>query len=487
MSEAGRRATERIREWRANPCKFVYDVFGATPDAWQEQVLAEAGKPGRKRIAMKACAGPGKSTALAWLGWHRLACFAEKGEHPKGAAVSITRENLSDNLWAELAKWRQRSEFLREAFEWTASQIYARDFPETWFLSARGFPKSADSDAVGRTLSGLHSRFPFALIDESGDMPTQIVKSAEQALSTCSDGLLATAGNPTSQIGLLHHVCTIARAQWFLVTITGDPDDESRSSRIDLEWAREQIATWGRDNPWVMAFILGLFPPGGINALLGVDEVDAAMKRHYEEDAYTWAQKRLGIDVARFGDDRTVIFPRQGLVALEPIILRHQRTTDIAAIVAKRKREWGSEMEFVDDTGHWGHGVIDNLVAAGYNPIGLQYHGKAFDPRYANLRCEMWMGMADWVKRGGALPPIPELVGELTAPTYSFVNGKFLLEDKDQIKKRLGKSPDLGDALANTFAFADEPASILTGHPALDAALGRKTRNKSDYDPLEER
>ena len=127
--------------------KFVRDVFRAEPDAWQLDVLAMAGKPGRKRIAMKACAGPGKTAVLAWLGWHRLTCFAARNEHPKGAAVSITSDNLKDNLWAELARWQNESPFLQEAFVWQKERIFAKDHAETWFLSAKGWSKSSDLEA----------------------------------------------------------------------------------------------------------------------------------------------------------------------------------------------------------------------------------------------------------------------------------------------------------------------------------------------------
>ena len=474
-------AVERIREWRANPVQFVREVFGVEPDPWQVKVLTEAGKPGRKRIAMKACAGPGKTAVLAWLGWQRLACYAGRGEHPKGAAVSITADNLRDNLWPELSKWQSRSPFLMAAFKWTKTLIFANDHPETWFLSARSFAKAADPETVGRALSGLHSEFPFALIDESGDMPVQISKSAEQALGACVDGLLATAGNTTSHTGLLYHVCTHGRSNWYVETITGDPDNPNRASRVDIDWASEQIRLYGRDNPWVMAYVLGEFPPGSINALLTVEEVEAAMGRHLRPDAYEWSQKRLGVDVARFGDDRTVLFPRQGLASFQPVVMRHQRTTDIAARVMQAGDRWHHELEFIDDTGHWGHGVIDNLLAAGRSPIGIQFHGPAIDPRYRNKRAEMWFAMAEWVKRGGALPDIPELVAELTAPTYTLVNGKLMLEDKDQVKKRLGRSPDLADALGLTFAYPDQPASMGHIHPAL-----AEKRNVYDYNPFTE-
>ena len=471
-------ATAKLAEWRLDALKFAVEALGFQPDEWQADALRRASAEGRVRLAMKACAGPGKTSVLAVLGWHRLSCFAGRGEHPKGAALSITKDNLDAGLWPELAKWQARSPFLTEAFAWTKTRIFAKDHPETWFLDARSYAKAADPETIGRTLSGLHSDYPFALIDESGDMPPQIAKSAEQALSNCKAGLIATAGNTTSHNGLLYFVCSQGRGGWEVITITGDPDRADRSPRVDLAWATEQIATHGRDNPWVQAYILGEFPAGSINALLTVDEVERVLGKHIKADAYQWGQKRLGIDVARFGDDRTVIFPRQGLASFAPAVMRIQDTCQIAARAQVMKLEFGSEMEFVDDTGHWGHGVIDNLKTAGYSPQGVQFHGPAIDPRYRNRRAEMWMQMADWIKRGGCLPNLPELVRELTAPTYTFANGKFQLEDKDMIKKRLGTSPDLGDALALTFAIPDRPAGIWNPW----AASG-KVRDSGDYDP----
>lgn len=439
-------ATSKIREWRHDPNRFVREVLHATPDAWQEDVLGLAGKEGLKRIAMKACAGPGKTALLAWLGWHRLLCYAAPNEHPKGAAVSITWDNLMDNLWAELARWQNESPLLLEAFQWTKTKIFAKDHPETWFLSAKGWAKSADPETIGRTLSGQHSRFPFYLIDESGDIPPQMARSAEQGLMNCEDGLIVTAGNPTSHAGMLYEVTTKARAEWDIVSITADPDDPKRTPRVPIEQARKNIALHGRDNPWVMAYILGLFPPGSINALIGVDDVEAAMGKHVKPEAYQWAQKRIGVDVARFGDDRTVLFPRQGCVAFQPAIMRHPRdssvSVDIASRVMMMKQEIKAETEFFDDTVGWAHGAIDVMRAAGHHPHAIRFDAPANDDRYRNMRAEMWMKMADWIKAGGALPNIPEMVAELTSPTYFFSNGKFQIESKDQIKQRLGRSPD---------------------------------------------
>jgi len=213
---------------------------------------------------------------------------------------------------------------------------------------------------------------------------------------------------------------------------------------------------------------------------LTIEQVELAMRRELVAGDYQWSQKRLGLDVARFGDDRTVLFARWGAnarIANSPVIMRGLPTTDIAARVYTAKARWHSEVEFIDDTGHWGHGVIDNLRAAGLKSAqAVLFHDRPINPRYKNRRAEMWIEMSEAVKREVALPyHIPELVAELITPTYTFVNGVFMLEDKDMVKKRLGRSPDLADALALTWALPDLPGEVLqklaqhgTGHAEIE-------------------
>jgi phage terminase large subunit len=476
-------AARQLKRYRDNPATFVHEELKVEKiDDWQLEVLKAFPSTDldKQRISMQACAGPGKTAVEAWCGWNFLACYGDKDDHPKGAAVSITGDNLADNLWPEFSKWQERSEYLRREFTWTKSRIFCNDHPSTWFLAARSFSKTANAEEQGRTLSGLHSKYVLALIDESGDIPPAVAKAAEQALSTKPKfGKVLQAGNPTSLSGMLYAAAGPLRHLWYIIRITGDPDDPRRSPRIDIDWAREQIATYGRDNPWVMSFILGLFPPGSVNQLISVDVAEEALTRHLQPDAYNFSQKRLGIDVARFGDDRTVIFPRQGLASFNPVILRNMRNPDIAARVSLAKNKWGAEMEFVDGTAGFGGGVVDSLMQAGYTPQEIHFSGKAVDPRYYNKRAEMWFSMAEWLKRG-SIPNLPELVRELTAPTYSFKDGKFLLEPKEMIKKRLGFSPDIADALGLTFALPDMPAS-----PESLGFKGVKDQKiLSDYDPF---
>lgn len=481
-----KQAINKIKLWRNNPVQFVRDVFGAEPDAWQAEGLMAFANPNTSRIAFSACAGPGKSTILSWAAWNFLACYADHGEHPKGAAVSITASNLRDNLWAELSKWQSRSPFLLNAFKWTSERIFAIEHPQTWFISARSFAQSANSEEIGRTLSGLHSKYVLYLIDESGDIPASIGRSAEQGLGTegLEFGKILQAGNPTSHTGLLYNTCTKKRDLWKVINITGDPDDPNRSPRINIDWAREQIAAnGGRDNDWVKAYILGQFPDSSINTLLSLSEVEAAVERGLKAESFQFAQKRLGVDVALGGLDKTVIFPRQGLCALKPEVLNLSRPSDIAAKVMRIKADWGSEMEFVDNTGGFGSGVVDSLLQAGIAAQGIHFSSKPLDFRYVNMRTYMWFEMRDWIRRGGSIPNDPELIKQLTTPVHYLKGGKIALEEKDQIKKRLGFSPDKADALALTFSMPDMPASVVDGvnlYPNRGKLL-------HDYDPFQEK
>lgn len=485
MADAVAKAKERLRYYREaadGVVVFAREVLDIELDEWQRDaaISYQTGKP---RTVMKACKNPGKTLLLAVIAWHFLACFW----HPNIAATSITGENLRDGLWKEMARLQLRSEWLQREFTWTAERVFHKRHPGTWWMSARKWSKAADPTQQSNTLAGLHNDNILFILDETGGMPRAVMAAADAALGSGVVSRLVQAGNPTNLEGPLYDACTTEKAMWNVIDVTGDPDDPKRAPRVKIEWARAQIAKYGKDSPWVLVNVYGRFPPASLNALLGVDDVEAAMKRHLTRDVYEWAQKRLGIDVARYGDDLTVLFPRQGLAAFKPVPMSHVRNSpvsvDIASRVAMAQAKWGHEMEFYDDTVGWAHGAIDvRRTHPGANVMPVAMDRPAFDPRYHNMRAYCWMEMADWVKRGGALPNVPELVGELTVPTYMFHNGKFLIEPKDEIKARLGRSPNYADALSCTFAIPDAPNNMQA---AVDRLLGISNANhaKTEFDP----
>lgn len=478
-----KRAEDNLIQWRQDPVQFVRDEFKVEPDKWQKRCLrnyANGNKSKGRRSGAKACKGPGKTACLAWIAWHFLVCYP----FPKVAATSITAGNLRDGLWAEMAKWQKKSSVCEQMFTWTITRIFHNDYPEEWFMTARAWSKSASPEQQANTLAGLHADYIMFIIDECGGIPDAVMAAAEAALANAGTEVnphaiakIVIMGNPTHLSGPLYRACTKEKSLWDMIEITGDPDDPERSPRISKQWANEQITKYGRDNAWVLVNVFGKFPPASMNALIGPDDMEAAMNRIIAAGNYEHAPKILGVDVARQGDDRTVIFPRQGLVAFKPRILRIPDSVQIAGQVAQAIKKWNPDAVNVDNTGGWGSGVIDSLRTWGYAVNDVQFAGKANDYVYFNKRAEMNMEAAHWVKNGGCLPRLDELTEEAVAITYFHNKDKMQIVEKDQIKATLGRSPDLWDALGLTFAYP-----VAKRNP-YDSVHGTSSTG-SDYAPL---
>ena len=491
MSAEREEAIRTLMRWRGDLVAFARECLGFKPDDWQLEYM-EAIAAGRsrsipaakrrRRFALKACVGPGKTAVLAIVVWWFMATRPDA----KGAATSITGDNLDANLWAELAKWQDKSPLLKAAFEWTATQVRSRERPATWFIDARKWTNSADKNALGNTLAGLHGDNVIFVIDEAGGVPEEVAAAAEGGLANANEdegreALFLIAGNPTHLSGPLYSACTRNRGRWHVQEITGDPDDPRRAKRISIEWAREMIASYGRDSDIVKVKVLGQFPSTSPDSLFGPDEVAAAMARVIAKAEYEQEVKILGVDVARQGDDRTVIALRQGRVVFGPRILRIPDTMAIAGQVSMLFDKHRPDALFIDQA-TFGFGVLDRLTQLGYPAIGVDFGGKPVTHvKYANRRSEMWFRMSEWVKAGGVLPKVPELVSELTAPKYSFdAHNHLLLEKKKDIKARTGVSPDIADAIALTFAQPVLPREAREHHRNAAGATAA-----ADYDPLE--
>jgi hypothetical protein len=171
----------------------------------------------------------------------------------------------------------------------------------------------------------------------------------------------------------------------------------------------------------------------------------------------------MGVDVARFGDDKSVIYFRQGRCA---DVMPYERfsgmdTMQLAARVADWMERWRPDAVFVDDGGVGG-GVVDRLHQLGFYTVkGVNFGGRSDYPRSgekaANKRSEMWLSARHWLERG-SLPVDEVLAAELTAPMYRFdANNAIMLERKEDMKKRGVPSPDVADAFALTFAYPVSP------------------------------
>ena len=223
------------------------------------------------------------------------------------------------------------------------------------------------------------------------------------------------------------------------------------------------------------------FSAQGDDQLIALADTEDAAKRVYQADHVKLSPVILGIDPARFGDDRSVVFRRQGRQAFKPVVYRGIDNMELATRVANLIEEHNPDAVFCDAGA--GSGVIDRLRQLSYDVIEIPFGGKAMKPdQYINRRSEMWWLMKQWVEEGGAIPNDIALKQELATPIYWYDNvGRRVLESKDQIKKRLqgAGSPDLADALALTFALPvakKQPEDIYIKRR-------KEATQKTDYDP----
>ena len=223
------------------------------------------------------------------------------------------------------------------------------------------------------------------------------------------------------------------------------------------------------------------FSAQGDDQLIALADTEEAAQRVYQKADISLSPLIFGIDPARFGSDRSVVFRRSGKQGFKPVVYRGIDNMELASRVANLIEEYDPDAVFCDAGA--GSGVIDRLRQLGYDIIEIPFGGKATKPElFTNRRTEMWWLMKQWIEEGGAIPNDTALKQELATPIYWYDNvGRRVLESKDQIKKRLqgAGSPDLADALALTFALPVAkkiPEDIYIKRR-------REATHKEEYDP----
>lgn len=316
------------------------------------------------------------------------------------------------------------------------------------------------------------------VLDEIADMKPSVWGEIVRPALADRKGWAMFIGTPKG-INLLSELFYAAQSDpdWFAARMT--INDTNALDPAEVEAARKQMS----EAQFAQEFLCD-FSAGNSNALLSANDVEEAARRTYHESDFAHAPRIIGIDVARQGDDRTVMVRRQGNASWPAIIMRGADAMEVAARAAREITDWKPHAIFVDGSGGYGAGVIDRLRQLGHTVIEVQFGGKPDDERFSNKRTEMWWLLAEWIKQGGAIPNDPGLKLDLCAPTYNHRNaaGKLALESKDDIKKRGLPSPDIGDAYALTFAYPVAAPSSWQDH-ALGLTAG-SVQAAVDWDPF---
>ncbi|XHY18286.1 hypothetical protein SuNHUV7_30940 (plasmid) [Pseudoseohaeicola sp. NH-UV-7] len=251
----------------------------------------------------------------------------------------------------------------------------------------------------------------------------------------------------------------------------------------------QQIGEFQRDATTPGAFereFMCSFYSAQDEVLIPFDLVQAAMSRRGRPEmiAQVHEPKILSCDPARFGADSSVIFQRWGRVAYPPKVFNQIDNMALVGQLAQVANDWQPDAIMIDE-GH-GQGIIDRMRQLGYDVIAVNFASTAPDDSCGNLRSYMWLQVKKWLQDGAYLPNDQRLLSDLTSPQYFFnASNKLMLEPKEKVKARLGKSPDWGDALAISFAY---PVAKKTVNETPQEYARRNMHERAlahrDYDPF---
>ncbi|MDT8902195.1 hypothetical protein [Anaeroselena agilis] len=324
-----------------------------------------------------------------------------------------------------------------------------------------------------------------AILDEYGQFKPDVWGSVIRPLLADRNGWCVFMGTPKGQNQFYDIYLYAQKAMaennpaWYCALFRAD--ETGVLSPQELEDMRRTMS----DAQFRQEFLCD-FTASADNVLLTIDIVTAAAAKIFTPRDLQGSPKILGVDPARFGDDRSVFVPRWGLQMLNPEIYRKVDNMTLVGHLTRKVESFRPDMTFCD-AGH-GAGIIDRMRQLGYVDITeVAFGGTPIAPnQYVDKRSEMWGLMYEWFLLGGAIPNLPELKTDLVVPTFSYdANNRMKLESKDDIKKRLGKSPDLGDGLAVTFAFPVQPKDRMEAI-AQYRQQGGVVFARQDFDPFKD-
>jgi hypothetical protein len=449
-----------------DPLGFVKYIFPwgsdilkgeAGPDEWQTEFLSYLGNEIRKGVAtqeaMKATIrmavasghGVGKTALVAWI----ILWFLSTRDAPQIVVTANTQTQLSTKTWRELAKWHQKA-LNRHWFVWTATKLYHVLFPELWYASAIPW-----SETNPTAFAGTHEKDVLLIFDEASEIADIIWETAEGGTTTSGVIWLAF-GNPTKNSGRFYDCFNTFKHRW--KTYEVDSRKAKAANKIQIQ---QWIDDYGDDSDFVRIRILGKFPRLSSTQFIGADVVMEASQRRIHTSHYNQQRPIIGVDVARFGSDDSIILVRQGNYVHPPIKDHGLDTMSLAAKVVDVYRKFGTQSVICIDGVGLGAGVVDRLNQLGLSVIDVQSAEKSTDIKtYANKRSELWGKMRDWITHYGQIPKDNDFITQLSSLEYG-LNKKLqiILQSKEDLRKQGKKSPDLADALAYTFAY-DEMQSM---------------------------
>tara|TARA_R110000765_G_scaffold4020_2_gene12728 strand:+ start:304 stop:1704 length:1401 start_codon:yes stop_codon:yes gene_type:complete len=422
-----------------DPVLFVEGVLGATPEEWQRKALYAVRD--NDRVAIRSGHGIGKTAFLSWL----ILWWVLTRSPSRIACTANTSSQLSDILWAEVAKWhRCMPDGLKELIEVTSAKVELT---------------GQDSFAVARTarretpeaLQGFHSPNMLFLVDEASGVDNIIFEVGEGAMSTEGAKTVMT-GNPTRTSGYFYEAFNKMKDSFYTMKVASQD-----SSQVGSKFIEDMKTKYGEDSNIYRVRVLGEWPEADDDVVIPLHLLQSAAERDQvpaDTTPVVW-----GLDVARFGTDKSALCKRKGNVVTEPIkSWRNKDLMEICGIILNEYETttWSDRpVEILIDSIGLGAGVVDRLTELDLPVRGINVAESAsMGERYGRLRDELWFLGKEWFEnRDCTIPDQEELIDDLSKPRFTFLsNGKLKVEGKDEMKRRGMNSPDLADAFCLTFA-----------------------------------
>lgn len=478
-------AVEILDTYRSIPKDFYKDILGVSSWELQDQILEAVFR--YPEVAVKSCHGTGKSWNAARIAITFLST------HPGSIVITTapTARQVTDVLWRELRTAHANSKF----------EIGGH-------LTKTGLEFAPDWYAIGLSTTepdrfqGYHADDVLVIADEAAGIEEPIYEGI-RAITSNQNAHVLLIGNPTTLEGTFYESFNGAQAKMvkqFTISAFDTPNFKANNienladllsffeapegvdeleyfasvsktlvlpypALISPAWVYQRYLEWGTETPMWAARVMGEFPSQAENTLIPLNMIEGCMDEDYRRE-HGWevaeGSTEYGVDVARFGSDRTVIIQRNGGNVIEPIILSKKSTDETAHFLVNtiNPEEWYSKLK-IDDTGVGG-GVTDLLNRLRndnptwrYTVVPINFGSEPSNKdKFYNKRAEMFWNLRDLIiQKKIALPKNTLLANELASIRYEYTGkSQIKIEAKDEIKKRLGKSPDIADALALAFA-----------------------------------
>ena len=457
---------KKLKEWKASPLKFVVECVNGTPSKQQIEALLLLTKT--KRLTIRSGHGCGKDCFCAWA----ILWFMSTRPYAKVVCTAPTAHQLSDILWSELSKWLRQSKVVDE-FVIQKDKFFHKSSPKEYWARAVSPSVKASKEDQAETLAGFHADHMLIIVDEASGVADPVFVPLEGAM-TQEDNMVILIGNPTKNTGYFHntHFHPVLSKKW--KKLHWDSRDSELVSIDMVDYFKEN---YGEESNIFRIRVMGQPPIDDESTFIPLSWALSCVGNPIDVDP-TWPL-HLSVDVARYGDDSSIILPRRGMKIDPWESFQGVHTLNLSHHILRTFTDMEADGVAIDEIGVGG-GVVDWLQndprGLGYDKVfGINVSEASTDKRkYYRLRDELWDKVrTNCMKQKYSFPDTSVklfgkdmnlghmLADELASVKYNLDSGVIKIESKKDMKARGVASPNIADALCMSEYFSKDIAFSL--------------------------